>query len=140
VAENIDITLLARLCQDTLAETRVIRHDLADVRRDLGDVHRDLGDMRRDLGDVRRDLTDVQKLAIKTVEVLTKMEKRNEVRYAAVDRRFSVVDARLNGLDQRIGDLKDDLQLMIKSELMGALGNFETRMISLIDERFSGRE
>jgi hypothetical protein len=140
MAENVDMPLLAKLCQDTLAETRAARGDLADVRRDLADVH-------RNLADVRHDLADVQRLAIKTVEVLTKMERRNEVRNAAVDRRFAVVDARLSGLDQRMSDLKDDLELMIKSEelmikseLRGALSNFETRMISLIDERLAARE
>jgi hypothetical protein len=39
-----------------------------------------------------------------------------------------------------MSDLKDDLELMIKSELMGALGSFETRMIALIDERLARRE
>jgi hypothetical protein len=64
-AESIDVTLLAKLCQVNLTETRVIRCELADLQR----------------------------LAIKTVEVLTKMERRNEARNAAINGRFSVVDA-----------------------------------------------
>ena len=140
MAENVDITLLAKVCQDTLAETKTIRRDLADVQR----------------------------LAIRTVEVLARMEQRNEVRFnalearfamiddrfAAIDRcfgafdsrfaainsRFVAVDGRLRGIDLRIGDLKDEMQLMIKSELMGALGNFETRMMGLIEERLASRD
>jgi len=126
MAENVDITLLAKLCQDTLTETKAVRRDLAAVQR----------------------------LAIKTVDVLSRMEQRNEARFAAIDDRFAVVDtrfaaidsrfvavdSRLRGIDQRIGDLKDDLQLMIKSELMGALGNFEVRMLGLIEQRFAGKD
>ncbi len=60
-----------------------------------------------------------------------------DTRFAAIDARFAAVDARLRGIDQRIGNLKDELQLMIKSELMGALGNFEVRMVGLIEERLA---
>lgn len=62
-----------------------------------------------------------------------------DTRFSAIESRFVAVDARLRGIDLRIGDLKDDLQLMIKSELMSALGNFETRMVGLIDERLGGK-
>ena len=112
MAENVDIALLAKVCQDTLTETKAIRRELADVQR----------------------------LAIKTVDVLARMEKRNETRTATVDGRFAVVDARLSGLDQRIGDLKDEMELMIKREMMTALGNFETRMVGPIEERLAHRD
>jgi hypothetical protein len=140
MAENVDITLLAKVCQDTLAETRAVRRDLADV----------------------------QSLAVKTVDVLSLMERRNEARFnaietrfaaiderlagiegrfgaadtrfAAIDSRFAVVDARLRGIDQRMSDLEDDLGLTIKRELMTALGSFETRMMGLIEERLARRE
>ena len=39
-----------------------------------------------------------------------------------------------------MGALKDDLELMIKSELMGALGNFEVRMMGLIEERLARKD
>lgn len=38
------------------------------------------------------------------------------------------VEHRLDALDRRIGKMRDDLELMIKSELMGRLGHFETQM------------
>lgn len=133
MVENVDITLLTRLCQDTLAETRAIRSDLADVQR----------------------------LAVRTVDVLTRMAQHNDarfatidarfgaiddrfsmmdMRFAAIDSRFVAVDARLRGIDQRIADLKGELELTIKSELMSALGSFETRMVGLIEARFAGRD
>lgn len=131
--ENIDVTLLAKLCQDTLTETKAIRRDLAAV----------------------------QSLAVKTVDVLGKMAQHNEARFAAIDARFGAiddrfgmmdmrfaaidsrfvaVDVRLRGIGQRISDLKDDLELTIKSELMAALGNFEARMMGLIEQRFAGKD
>ena len=115
MAETVDITLLAKLGQDTLAETRAVRRDLADVRRDLADV---------------------QGLAVKTVDVLTKRERRNEARYEAMDGRFAVVDARLHGLDQRVSHLKDDLKLTIRSQLMSV----DTKVVKLIEERLARRD
>jgi hypothetical protein len=138
MVENIDVTLLAKLCQDTLAETKAIRRDLADVQR----------------------------LAVRTVDVLGEIEQRNaarstaietrlgeidkrfaivDTRFAAIDTRFAAVDSRLRGIDQRIGSLKGELELTIKSEvmtakseLMTALGNFEARMVGLIEQRLGG--
>jgi len=121
MADKIDITLLAKVSQDALAETRAIRHDL----------------------------TAVQALAVKTVDVLTKMAEHNEARFAAIDTRlnvidtrfaaidtrFAAVDAQLRGINQRIANLGGELQLMIKSELMTALGKFETRMVELLESR-----
>jgi hypothetical protein len=135
-----NVALLAELCQDTLTETKAIRRQLADV----------------------------QSLAVKTIDVLSLMERRSEARlhaietrfaaiderlagiegrfgasdtrFAAIDSRFAVVDARLRGIDQRVSDLKDDLELMIKRELMTVLGSFETRMAGLIEERLARRD
>ena len=130
MAENLDIDLLAKLCQDTLTETKAIR----------------------------RDLSTVQGLAARTVEVLSQMAEHNDARFAAIDTRFAeidgrfrvidtrfgaidtrfaAVDAQLRGINQRIGNLAGELQLMIKSELMTSLGNFETRMVELLEPRFA---
>jgi len=132
MAENVDITLLAKVCQDGLAETRTVRGELADV----------------------------QQLAIKTVGALVTMEQRNDARFAAVNARFSAiddrfamvdtrfaaidsrfvsVDARLRVIDQRISDLNDELGLTFKSELMTALGSFQMRLMGLIETRLARR-
>jgi len=43
-------------------------------------------------------------------------------------------ELRFDELERRIVETKDDMELMIRSELMGRLANFETRM----EARFSG--
>jgi hypothetical protein len=66
MAENVDITLLAKVCQDTLAETKALRREVADV----------------------------QQLAIKTVDALLKLDQRNEARFNAIDARCAALDDR----------------------------------------------
>ncbi len=133
MAENVDISLLAKVCRETLAETKAIRQDLSNV----------------------------QMLAAKTVDVLTKMEDRNTARFnatsdrfaaidkrfgsidthlAAMDRRFVAVDSHLRSIDLGIGGLKDELDLTIKSELMRALAGFEMKMVGLIEQRLAGKD
>ena len=58
-----------------------------------------LGEMR----DMRRELNDVRTLAMLTSEQTRR-------------------------LDRRVSELRVDLELMLKSEIMGALTHFETRM------------
>jgi hypothetical protein len=36
-------------------------------------------------------------------------------------------------IERRVAEQRDDLELVIKSELMGALGNFETRVETRLD-------
>jgi hypothetical protein len=36
-------------------------------------------------------------------------------------------------VERRVGELRDDLELMIKAELMGRLGHFETQMEHRLD-------
>jgi hypothetical protein len=43
-------------------------------------------------------------------------------------------------LDGRIVAIRDDLELMLKSEVMGSLAHFETRMEHLISERIGSNE
>lgn len=38
------------------------------------------------------------------------------------------IERRLDALDRRTGELRDDLELMIKAELMGRLGHFEIQI------------
>ncbi len=49
------------------------------------------------------------------------------------DRRFNDMERRFSDIERRIGDLSGELELMLKSELMGRLTHFET----LIDERLA---
>ena len=88
MAENVDLTLLAKLARENLAETKPLR----------------------------RELTDVRTLALQTSDYVRKMEQR---------------------LDARIVGVRDDLELMLKSELMGRLAHFETRIGNLLDQRLA---
>jgi hypothetical protein len=123
--EPINIASLTRLCHDNLAELRAMRRDLADF----------------------------QKLAVKSLDALNKIEQRSEAsftidnrlsevdtRFAAIDARFAAVGGRLRGIDLRIGDLKGGLESTIRTELMSALGNFEAKMLALVDQRLAGKE
>jgi hypothetical protein len=130
---SLDIASLAELCRDALAEARAAHRDLADIQR----------------------------LAVRTGDVLSRMEQRDETRFAAlderfaaidhrfalidtrfaaIDSRFAAVDGRLRGIDLRIGDLRGDLELMIRSELMATLASFEVRMMALIEQRLAARQ
>lgn len=85
------------------------------------------------LKEIRKELRDQRSLLLKTSEYVRKLDQHTETRFLSVERKV------LN-IEERIGALKDDLELMIKSELMGALGNFEVRMIGLIGERLAGKD
>jgi hypothetical protein len=49
------------------------------------------------------------------------------------DHRFSDMERRFSGLELRMSDLTGELELMLKSELMGRLTHFETQ----IDEKLA---
>jgi hypothetical protein len=65
---------------------------------------------------VRREVADIRTLALQTADYMRKMEQR---------------------LDARIVGVRDDLELLLKSELMGSLAHFETRMENLLHERLA---
>jgi hypothetical protein len=123
--EDVNIALLAKVCQDALADTNAIRRQLADV----------------------------QSLAARIIEVLRNAEHRNEARLAMIDARFATIDTRLaaidtrfaaldswlRGIGQRMGDHNSELVLTITSEVMIALGKMETRLVGLIEERLPPR-
>lgn len=66
------------------------------------------------LREIRKDLADQRSLLLSTVEYMRKMEQH---------------------LDHRITSVRDELELIIKSELMGRLTHFETRMEQRFVER-----
>jgi hypothetical protein len=67
-----------------------------------------------------------------------------ESRFAAVDQslaainaRAGAIEARVGTVDQRIDGLTSDLELMVKSELMGALTNFQNKIEIYVDQRLA---
>ena len=85
------------------------------------------------LKEIRKEQRDQRTLLLKMSEYVRKLDQHTEARFLAVERKI------LN-VEERVGALKDDLELMIKSELMGALGNFEVRMMGLIEERLARKD
>jgi chromosome segregation ATPase len=140
MAENVDLTLLATLVRENLTETRALRREVGDVRT----------------------------LSLQTVDYMRRVEQRVDARIDAldakiggvddrvrgIDDRFRMIDDRfrgvddrlrsindgIGGLDTRMASLREDLELIIKSELMGRLAHFETRMENLLHERLSAIE
>jgi hypothetical protein len=71
------------------------------------------------LEEIRSEQGKQRDLLLQTVDYMRKMEQR---------------------LDGRIVAIRDDLELMLKSEVMGSLAHFETRMEHLISERIGSNE
>jgi chromosome segregation ATPase len=109
MSEIVDLNFLARLIERNNAEQREMRAELADMRGELGGVRGDLVDVRNDLADMRRAI----------LQLIEKAQRH--------ERRF-------DELEHRIVETKDDMELMIRSELMGRLAHFETRL----ESRFGG--
>ncbi len=72
---------------------------------------------------------------------LSDQGRRIERRLGEIDRRVGELDRRVGELDRRIGEFdrrldeaKDDMELMIRSEMMGRLGNFEVRFERRLEE------
>jgi hypothetical protein len=82
------------------------------------------------LKEIRKEQRDQRTLLLLTSEHVRKLDQLTETRLLAIERKILNVEERISGL-------KDDLELMLKSELLGSLGNFETRIESLIESRLA---
>jgi len=71
------------------------------------------------LKEIRSEQNKHRELLLQTVDYMRKMEQR---------------------LDGRIVAIRDDLELMLKSELMGRLAHFETKIENLLTERIGSIE
>jgi chromosome segregation ATPase len=87
--------------------------------------------------DIRKELGEQRGLLLQSLELDRRRYRDIDDRVLAIDRRIAGVDERISGLDARIANLKDELEMMIKSELMGALANLETRIEHMFDERLA---
>ncbi len=69
--------------------------------------------------EIRNDLADMRRAVLQLIDKAQRHERR------------------FDELEHRIVETKDDLGLMIRSELMGRMANFETRMQARMSEGFS---
>lgn len=74
------------------------------------------------LKEIRVELRDHRTMLLQLVDALRRH-----------DRRFDEMERRFGDLERRFGDLTSELELMVKSELMGRLTHFETQ----IDEKLA---
>ncbi len=74
------------------------------------------------LRDVQRELREMRRERRVDMELVTDLV-----------RRVNRVDTHVGQVDGHIGDLRSDLELMIRAELMGRLGQFETTVDHRLD-------
>ncbi len=72
------------------------------------------------LRDIRRDQRETKELLLALTKHVFEVEKR--------------VAKRIDDMNKRFDEVKDDLEIMLKSELMGRLSHFETRIDQKIEE------
>lgn len=80
----------------------------------------------------RKEAADVRGLVL----ALTEQVRR-------VDRRMGELDRRMSELDRRMGEMRDDIEIMLKAEIMGRLGNAELKADARLDDlenRLAGLE
>ena len=73
------------------------------------------------LKDIQKQLAEQRTLLLQSIERSRRLEQH--------------MDTQLIAINQRLSGLKDDVELMLKAELMGSLANFETRIEHLIERR-----
>ena len=66
--------------------------------------------------ELRREVSDVRRLALLTSDFTRRL------------------DGRINDFDRRLAEMRDDVELMLKSELMGSFAHLETRLERSIDK------
>ncbi len=72
------------------------------------------------LRDIRRDQRETKELLLALTKHVFEVEKR--------------LAKRIDDMNKRFDEVKDDLEIMLKSELMGRLSHFETRIDQKIEE------
>lgn len=72
------------------------------------------------LREIRREQADLRVLLLGLVDFTRKLDQR--------------MDARMTSLESRMVSVRDDLELLLRSELLGKLTNFETRIEQRIAE------
>jgi len=73
---------------------------------------------------LRKEVADVRTLSLQNVEYSRRIERHVD----DVERRVGDVDRRVGDVARRVGEQRDDLELMIKSELMGGMAHMQTQL------------
>jgi septation ring formation regulator EzrA len=142
-----------------------IRKDVTDVRKDVTGIRKEQDNHRTLLlmtvDNLRRLQLFTEQKFLEVDNRFNAIDKRfNDVdkrfnaidnRFNDVDKRFNAIDIRFNGIDGRFTDVdkrfldmqehmkahKDDLEMMLKAELLGAMSNYRIKIENYVHERLS---
>ncbi len=81
-------------------------------------------------------MAEQRQLLMQVSDFVRRQDQRWEARLNAVENRLAIVE-------RRMGDLRDDLELMFKSELIGRFAHFETTIehqLSALSNRVAALE
>jgi hypothetical protein len=81
---------------------------------------------------IRKEQRDQRTLLLSTSECVDRLDHHFEERFLGVERK-------LLSLEERMSSMKDDLALMVKSELLGALTHFQTKAENYVEQRLAER-
>lgn len=88
------------------------------------------------LRDIQKALTEHSSASVKTLRYVERIDRRVD-EYA---RRLNETNRRIDEGNQRLTELKDDLELMFKMEILGNQQNFMSQLEQLLDEKLSERD
>lgn len=80
-----------------------------------------------EVSDLRREVREQRQLSLTTVDYLRRLEKQ-------FDARFVALEARMAALETRVAAIPDDMELMLKSELLGRLAHRDTVMDEKLEQ------
>jgi hypothetical protein len=123
MAENVDNSLMLEILKEVRTDQQEMRTDLHVIRTDQLEMRTELQDMKTDLQEVRKEQRDQRTLLLKTVDTVRTL-------HLYVEKRFSDVEERMRAH-------RDDLELMLRAELLRSLTGFQTRIESYVDRRLT---
>jgi hypothetical protein len=82
------------------------------------------------LKDIRKEQNNQRTLLLLTVDTVRRLQLFAEQKFLDVEKRFL-------DMEERMRAHKDDLELMLKAELLGAMTNFQTRIENYVRERLA---
>ncbi len=134
----------------------------------LKDIRKDVSDVRKYVAGIRKEQDSHRTLLLMTVDNLRRLQLFTEQKFIEVDNRFNAIDTRLNLIDKRFIEIdgrfndvdrrfndvdkcfldlrehmkahNDDLEMMLKAELLGVLSNYRIKIESYVHERRSEKD
>lgn len=115
------LTLLMELMQRNNSELAAVRGEMGDVRAEVAAIRLEAKDARAEVRAMRAEYRENRALLVGISEQGRRQERR------------------IDALGQRVGDLVPELELMLRSEMMGRLSYFENQFearFDRIEQRF----